>query len=105
MGTRFEGEYARAGTVTLELVEFERPSRVTFRATSRIVNFDDAVTLTQEGSGTRLRATMEAQPRGVMKVMGPMMGRTMRAQFEGNWNHLKRMLEGQDLAPASSPRP
>src|SRR5450759_151468 len=51
-GTRFEGEYARAGMVSLELVDFERPHRVTFRAKSRTVNFDDAVTLATEGTGT-----------------------------------------------------
>src|SRR5205085_11934451 len=55
-GTHFEGEYARAGTVSLELVTFERPHCVTFRARSRIVQFDDAVLLAPEGAGTRLRA-------------------------------------------------
>jgi uncharacterized protein YndB with AHSA1/START domain len=92
-GTRFEGEYARAGTVSLELVEFERPYRVTFRARSRIVHFDDAVILSSEGTGTRLRATMEAYPQGFMKLMAPVMGRFMRRQFEGNWNALKGVLE------------
>lgn len=92
-GTRFQGEYARAGTVSLELVEFDRPNRVTFRARSRIVHFDDAVTLVSEGTGTRLRATMEASPQGVMKFMAPVMGRVMRKQFESNWNVLKDALE------------
>jgi uncharacterized protein YndB with AHSA1/START domain len=92
-GTRFQGEYARAGIVSLELVEFERPSCVTFRARSRIVHFDDAVILSSEGTGTRLRATMEAYPQGFMKLMTPVMGRVMRRQFEDNWSALKEALE------------
>jgi carbon monoxide dehydrogenase subunit G len=92
-GTRFEGQYARAGTVFLELIEFERPHRVTFRAKSRIVKFDDAVILETEGTGTRLRATMEARAGGLLRVIEPLMGRTMRRQFEENWNLLKHALE------------
>jgi carbon monoxide dehydrogenase subunit G len=93
LGTRFEGLYSRAGAVDLELVEFERPRRLTFRASSRVVAFDDAVTL-EEGDGTTLlRARMEAQPRGPMRVVAPVMARTMRRQFEKNWKHLKTALE------------
>jgi uncharacterized protein YndB with AHSA1/START domain len=95
LGSRFEGEYARAGKVTIELVAFERPSRVTFRAVSKIVRFDDAVTLAAENGGTRLDAVMEAAPQGVMRLLAPLMGRTMRAQFAANWLALKRFVEAE----------
>jgi uncharacterized protein YndB with AHSA1/START domain len=93
LGTRFKGVYARAGSVDLELVEFERPHRLTFRAGSRIVSFDDAVTLEERDGETTLRARMEARPRGPMRVVAPVMARTMRRQFEENWKHLKAALE------------
>lgn len=93
LGTTFDGTYARAGRVELELVRFERPNAVTFRAHSRIVDFDDAVELSDEGGKTRLNATMTAQPRGLMKLAAPLMAKTMRKQFEGNWAHLKAALE------------
>jgi uncharacterized protein YndB with AHSA1/START domain len=99
-GTRFAGEYAGAGAVALELVTFERPTRLTIRAIARIVRFDDAITLTPEDGGTRLRAVMDAQPRGPMRLLGPLMGRTMRRQFAANWLELKRFLERE---PNSSP--
>lgn len=105
LGTRFEGDYARAGTVQVELVAFERPRRLTFRANSKMVRFDDAAELTPDGSGTRLRAVMDAQPQGVMRLMGPMMGRVMRKQFTANWLELKRALEAQpapSVAPATN---
>src|SRR5436853_5757015 len=94
LGTRFEGVYARAGTVSLEIVAFERPARLTFRADSRIVQFDDEIELAAEVDGrTRLRARMLAQPKGVMRLMSPLMARTMRSQFEANWEHLRPALE------------
>jgi carbon monoxide dehydrogenase subunit G len=95
LGTRFSGTYARAGTVELELVEFEPPRRVTFRARSRIVHFDDAVELSEEDGRTVLRAVMTAQPQGLMKLMAPLMARTMRRQFAGNWQHLRAHLEAR----------
>ena len=88
LGTRFEGTYARAGRVSLEIVEFERPRRLTFRADSRIVRFDDEIELTDVDGRTQLRARMLAQPKGVMRLMSPLMARTMRQQFESNWDQL-----------------
>jgi hypothetical protein len=85
--------------VQLELVEFERPTRLTFRASSRIVDFDDAVRLSDEGSATRLEARMRAEPRGVMRLFAPAMGRTMRRQFAGNWSHLGHALENAAANP------
>jgi uncharacterized protein YndB with AHSA1/START domain len=93
LGTRFEGVYARAGKVSLEIVAFEPPHRLTFRADSRIVKFDDEIELTDGGGRTELRARMSAQPKGVMRLMSPLMAKTMRSQFEANWEHLKPALE------------
>ena len=93
LGTTYDGSYARAGRVELKLVTFERPTAVTFRAHSKIVDFDDAVELSDEDGKTRLNATMTAQPRGLMKLFSPLMAKTLRRQFEGNWVHLKEALE------------
>ena len=93
LGATFVGEYRRAGRVEVELVEFERPSRVTFRARSKIVHFDDAVRLTPVEGGTRLMAQMTAEPQGLMRLFAPLMARTLRRQFASNWDHLRRALE------------
>lgn len=92
-GTRFRGRYDRAGWVGLELVEFDRPSRVTFRARSRIVDFDDAVRLNDVNGGTLLEATMTAQPKGVMRLFAFAMRRVMAKQFTANWGHFRAYLE------------
>jgi carbon monoxide dehydrogenase subunit G len=93
LGTTFLGQYSGAGRVDLELVEFRRPTRVTFRAHSRIVDFDDVVDLTVQENLTQVEARMTAEPRGAMRLAAPIMGRTMRRQFSSNWDHLRRALE------------
>jgi uncharacterized protein YndB with AHSA1/START domain len=100
LGTRFRGSYARGGAVSLEIVEFRRPTDVTFRARSRIVHFDDVIHLTDADGGTRLTAHLSAQPQGVMRVFGRVMAKTMRTQFEQNWTHLGSYLEGVGAAGA-----
>lgn len=95
LGTRFEGVYARAGRVQIELVEFERPTRFTFRARAKIVAFDDEVTLAERDGCTALSARMEAEARGAMKLFAPLMARTLRRQFAANWQHAKEALESR----------
>jgi uncharacterized protein YndB with AHSA1/START domain len=92
-GARFEGDYARAGRVRIEIVAYQRPHRVTLRGRSRIVHFDDQIELAKTEEGTRLSARMTAEPQGLMRLAAPLMGRAMRSQFEANWTHLKRVLE------------
>ena len=36
---------------------------------------------------------MAASPRGMMRLFGPVMARTMRSQFTDNWQHLKYWVE------------
>jgi uncharacterized protein YndB with AHSA1/START domain len=101
--TRFQGQYARIGTVTLELVTYDRPHAVTFRGQAKTMDFDDAVTLTTVTGGTQLAAVMTARPHGVMRLMQPLVGRVMRQQFAANWLHLKAALEQREAAPAAAP--
>jgi carbon monoxide dehydrogenase subunit G len=93
LGSTFVGQYRRAGRVELELVEFERPRSITFRARSKIVEFDDVVDLADTGGRTHLSARMTARPRGAMRLVAPLMARTMRRQFAANWDHLRLALE------------
>lgn len=92
-GTRFEGHYAGAGRIEVEIVAFDRPRALTVRGRSRIVHFDDALEFVPTGSGTRLKAHLSAEPQGLMRLVTPLMGRAMRSQFVADWPHLKHVLE------------
>lgn len=105
LGSTFVGHYARAGRVELELIEFERPRKVTFRAHSKIVDFDDAVELTEAQGTTLLQARMLASPRGVMRFVAPLMARTLRRQFAANWDHLRRAMEKPPAGAAGAAEP
>jgi carbon monoxide dehydrogenase subunit G len=99
LGTVFEGRYRGAGRVRLEVVQFDPPKALTFRARARIVTFDDRITLHEQDASTHLTAIMEAQPVGIMRLVGPLMARTMKRQFAANWDALRGPLE--DAQPAS----
>jgi uncharacterized protein YndB with AHSA1/START domain len=93
LGTRFEGTYARAGTVTLEIVRYEPPRGLTFRARARPVHFDDEVELAERDGRTHLDARMLAEPQGVLRFLPFLMTPTLRKSFATNWDHLRRELE------------
>jgi len=93
-GSTFEGTYARAGTVTCAIADYERPQRLTIHGDAKGMSFDDAVTLAPtDGGGTRLTAVMRTQPKGLFKLFAPMMGRVIDKQFQSNWDRLKATLE------------
>jgi carbon monoxide dehydrogenase subunit G len=92
-GSAFEGTYARAGTVRCTLSTFERPHRLTIHGESKGLSFDDSITLTATESGTRLDAVMRTQPKGLFKMVAPMMARVINKQFQSNWEHLRAVLE------------
>jgi len=93
-GSRFEGTYARAGKVLCELTDFDRPRRLTIHGEASAMSFDDTITLTAVDAGTKLAAEMRTVPKGVFKLVAPMMSRVINKQFQANWDHLKIVLEG-----------
>jgi carbon monoxide dehydrogenase subunit G len=103
LGTVFEGRYRGAGRVRLEIVTYEPPTAVTFRARARIVHFDDRIVLINEEGGTRLTAVMEAQPVGFMRIFERAMARTMKRQFAANWEALLLPLERRRDTNPSQP--
>jgi carbon monoxide dehydrogenase subunit G len=92
-GSVFEGNYARAGTVICIVSEHERPGRLTIHGEAKGMSFDDAITLVAADGGTRLTAVMRTEPKGLFKLMAPMMRRVIDKQFQNNWDLLKRTLD------------
>lgn len=92
-GSTFVGQYARAGTVTLTITRYERPSRLTIAGEAKALTFTDEIELEQSGDATQLSATMTTTPRGIFRSMAPMMGRVIEKQFAANWDALRVRLE------------
>jgi uncharacterized protein YndB with AHSA1/START domain len=94
----FEGTYARAGRVRCRITDHERPARLTIHGEASGMAFDDTIALTPVDGGTRLEAVMRTAPKGLFKLVAPVMGRVIDKQFQSNWERLKAVLE------ASAPR-
>lgn len=89
----FEGEYAKAGTVTVRVLRHERPTRITLAGEAKTLTFTDDITLESTDDGTALSATMTTEPKGIFRLMAPVMDRVIGKQFQSNWDALKESLE------------
>ena len=89
----FQGTYARAGAVQCRITEHDRPHRLTIHGEAKAMAFDDRIVLTPTGAGTRLDAVMQTSPKGLLKLVAPMMARVIDKQFQANWDRLKEVLE------------
>jgi hypothetical protein len=93
-GSRFVGQHARAGQVEVTVTRFERPNRLTLHGEAKNLSFDDEIELTSPDGDTELRAVMRTRPKGVFRLIAPLMGRVIARQFQGNWEALRARLEG-----------
>jgi uncharacterized protein YndB with AHSA1/START domain len=95
VGTRFTGTYDRMGQMDYEIVEFRAPTWAAVRGSARPMVWDSTFTFTEEGSGTRVVCTMDPNPRGVLKVLKPLMAGVMRKQMLKGMGSLTSTLEAK----------
>jgi uncharacterized protein YndB with AHSA1/START domain len=98
VGTRFRAETVSMGRpveMVIEYTGYERPRRLA--STTHMSSMDIQYTLTFEPvpEGTRMRWSGELEPRGIFKLMSPMVAGMGRRQEQRIWTALKHLLEGQ----------
>src|SRR5262249_12340033 len=92
-GSRFEWKLRGFGNVTQELQEFSRNERV------RIVPFIAAISgghrflFTAQGESTRVDHELEMVPRGIFRLLAPLMARTGRKNLRDTAEALQNHLE------------
>jgi uncharacterized protein YndB with AHSA1/START domain len=96
VGTQFHAETAtRRGSaeMAIEITRHERPSRL--ESSTRLSNMDIAGALTFDPvpGGTRMQWVWDVRPRGVLKLMSPIISRMGERQERIIWTNLKRVLE------------
>lgn len=98
LGTRFEGEYLKGDTMTIEYVRFERPlAWATVGRSPRLdVNGEGRISASEDG--VRLLMRMELSPKGALRLLLPILGRFMHRQQERNLAAIKRALEGSEAS-------
>jgi hypothetical protein len=106
LGSRFRAEMRtrpRPMVMTTENTGYDRPRRLA--STTRLSTMDIQGTLSFDPvhAGTRMRWSWDLQPRGLLKLVTPVVARIGRRQERAIWTGLKRVLEGQQT-PFSADR-
>lgn len=106
-GVRFAGEYQGMGRLEYEIIEYDRPRYLKTHGTSRMMHFVSTFTFSSRGAGTRVDATLDPSPTGLMRVLTPVMGLFVKGQMRKGMSSLRETLEArpnpvEPITPGSS---
>jgi carbon monoxide dehydrogenase subunit G len=87
-----KGPFGRRVPADYEVTVFEPDRRIGFRAIAGPVRPEGRYELTPVESGTRVKFALHAQPRGLAKLMTPMVARSMRSEV-AQLDRLRAVLE------------
>jgi uncharacterized protein YndB with AHSA1/START domain len=81
-GAEWDGRYKGMGTMRIRLDEYERPKRLKFTTSGNKMDMRWTFDYSSAGdSTTRVDAHAEIQPKGPMRLIGPLMGPMIRRTF------------------------
>jgi hypothetical protein len=96
LGARFRTEIFSMGRTTewfIEITKFERPRQFASAIHSSAAEIQGNQTFDPVDGGTCMRWSWDLKPRGIFKLLAPLIGRMGQSQEERNWENLKRFLE------------
>jgi carbon monoxide dehydrogenase subunit G len=93
VGSRFHVVRKMSGPMDLEYTEYARPLRWSLRGVGRGMTFTYSAALTPSGSSTELTSRMQLEPKGVFKLLSPVMRSVTAKQLSEVHLALKRKLE------------
>lgn len=85
----------RTVEMVIEFVGYERPRRLASSTHMSSMDLQGALTFDPVPDGTRMRWSWDVEPRGILKLMSPLVARMGRRQEETIWTGLKHLLEAQ----------
>jgi hypothetical protein len=80
-GTRFvqrATSFGRVGDVTIELVDCQRPRRLSWAIASTGMDVPGDEEITAHSDGTVVRWVWQLKPRGALRLLGPLVGLSVR---------------------------
>jgi len=78
-----------------EITTYERPERLTFEVTGSQLTIVGEMAFAEVDEGTSLTAHFDMAPKGVMKVLMPLMGRAIRRDFPQQFSSFKAFCESR----------
>jgi hypothetical protein len=97
VGTRFAAQHASVGhpvDMIVEVTGYDRPRRFASRTTMGWAEVRGELTFDAAETGTRMRWAWDVQPKGLARVLTPVVVIVGRRQEQAVWTGLKRHLEG-----------
>jgi len=86
---------ARSADMTIEYTEFDRPRRLASTAHMSSMDINGTLLFEPQGQSTKMKWLWNIEPRGFMKVLGPIVRRMGERQELANWTAMKKVLEAQ----------
>ncbi len=98
VGTTFRAESMSRGRpveMTITFTDFERPRRLSSATHLSTMDIQGTLTFDPVPQGTWMRWSWNLEPRGMLKLMTPVVALVGRRQERSIWTGLKRYLEAQ----------
>lgn len=106
VGTRFRAQTRTMGRTVPMIVEYTayaRPRRLASWTHMSAMDIRGTLTFDPAQAGTLMRWSWELQPRGVYKLLTPLIAWMGQRQEAANWVGLKRFLEAQAVPASTRP--
>jgi Polyketide cyclase / dehydrase and lipid transport len=107
LGTRFHAEIRsrpRPAEMIIEWTGYDPPRRLGSWTQLSTMDIRGALTFDPIAEGTRMRWSWVVAPRGVFKLLTPLIAGTGRRQEQAIWANLKRVLEAEQAPSATAGR-
>ena len=104
LGSRFRAvmrSRPRRTTMTTQFTGYQRPRRLALTTHLSAMEIHGSLTFDPVPGGTRMRWSWELAPRGLLKLLRPLVVRVGAPQERSIWENLKGLLESQG-APTSA---
>lgn len=98
VGTRWRAtvvSHGRPLSMEIEVTEFSRPSRLGSVTRMTTAHITGALTFAPAAGGTVMNWSWNLEPKGAMRLLGPLFGAVGRKQEERIWGSLKQLLEAE----------
>jgi uncharacterized protein YndB with AHSA1/START domain len=92
--SRFRGTYKGLGEVEWEVVEYQPPRQVTTVAHTKFGDLRHTILLHEMGGVTQVTQVGDMKPKGIMRLLAPMIASSIRNGFEMDTRLLARHLTG-----------
>jgi uncharacterized protein YndB with AHSA1/START domain len=100
VGTQFRAEtvtMGRRSEMVIEFTAYDRPRRLASATHMSTMEIEGALTFQALPEGTLMRWTWNLQPRGLLKLMSPLIARMGRRNELTIWTSLKRYVEAAQV--------